>query len=124
MLSLPWCVYLLHLHQAAAKAAQHYAPQELAIHVILGLALMATKGQAAPEIEQTYPRARTLCQQVGETPQLCPVLRGLCQFYRNHGALPTARELAEQLVYVAQREAAPTLQGQGNGNDSGMCLPA
>ena len=69
---------------------------------------MATKGYAAPEVEQTYARAQALCQQVGETPQLFPTLRGLCRFYRNRGALPTARELGEQLYRLAQREAEPT----------------
>ena len=36
--------------------------------------LMAAKGYAAPEAEKVYTRARELCQQVGETPQLFPVL--------------------------------------------------
>ena len=49
----------------------------------LGPALVATKGYAAPEVEQTYARARALCAQVGDTPQLFPVLRGLWRFYRN-----------------------------------------
>ena len=71
----------------------------------LGPALMATKGTAAPEVEQTYARARALCAQVGDTPQLFPTLRGLCRFYYSRGALPTARELGEQLVRLAQREA-------------------
>ena len=35
--------------------------QELALHVMLGSALMALKGQAAPEVEQAYARARELC---------------------------------------------------------------
>ena len=63
---------------------------------------------AAPEVEQTYARARALCQQVGETPQLFPTLRGLWRFYRNRGALPTARELGEQLCRLAQRAAEPS----------------
>ena len=46
----------------------------------LGPALMATRGFAAPEVERAYARARELCQQVGETPQLFPVLRGLWFF--------------------------------------------
>ncbi len=46
-------------------------------------------------------------QQVGDTPQLFPTLRGLWRFYRSRGALPTARELGEQLVRLAQREADP-----------------
>ena len=45
---------------------------------------------------------------MGETPQLFPALRGLCRFYQNLGALPTARELGEQLLRLAQRAAAST----------------
>jgi predicted ATPase len=69
--------------------------------------LVATKGFSALEVEQTYARARALCAQVGETPQLVPTLRGLCQFYYGQGVLPTARELGEQLLKLAQHEAAP-----------------
>jgi predicted ATPase len=81
--------------------------QELGLQVAIGPALMATKGWAAPEVEQTYARARVLCQQVGETPQLFPILRGLGNFYGSRGALHTARELGEHLLGLAQREAAP-----------------
>jgi predicted ATPase len=81
--------------------------QELDLQLALGPALIATKGQAAPEVEQTYAQARALCVQLGDTPQLFPTLRGLCRFYSNRGALLTARELAEQLVRLAQREADP-----------------
>jgi hypothetical protein len=68
---------------------------------------MAIKGFAAPEVEQTYARTRVLCQQAGETPQLLPTLWGLTRFYGNRGAFATARELAEQLYQLAQREATP-----------------
>jgi predicted ATPase len=83
------------------------AQQELDLQIALGPALSATKGLAAPEVEQAYARAWALCQHVGETPQLFPTLRGLCEFYRNRGAMPTARELGEQLFRLAQREADP-----------------
>jgi predicted ATPase len=83
------------------------AQQELDLQLALGSALVATKGYAAPEVEQTYARARALCAQVGDTPQLFPTLQGLCQCYYGQGALPTARELGEQLYRLAQREAAP-----------------
>jgi predicted ATPase len=71
---------------------------------------MATKGQASPEVEQTYARARVLCAQVGETPQLFPTMWGLWRFYNGRGgrALPTAWELGEQLMRLAQRAADPT----------------
>jgi predicted ATPase len=84
------------------------AQQELDLQIALGPALVATKGFAALEVEQTYARARELCAQVGQTPQLFPTLWGLCRFYYGRGALPTARELGEQLYRLAQREAAPT----------------
>jgi class 3 adenylate cyclase/predicted ATPase len=84
------------------------AEQELDLQIALGPALMATKGLAALEVEQTYARARALCQQVGETPQLFPTLWGLYRFYLGRGALPTARELGEQLYRLAQREVTPT----------------
>jgi predicted ATPase len=84
------------------------AEQELELQMALGPALRAMKGQTAPEVEQTYARARALCAQVGETPQLFPALRGLCRFYQNLRALPKARELGEQLLRLAQRAAAST----------------
>jgi class 3 adenylate cyclase/predicted ATPase len=83
--------------------------QELELRVALGPAMMATKGWAAPEVEQTYARARALCQQVGETPHLVPVLRGLGRFYGSRGALRTAHELNLQLLKLAQRETTPFL---------------
>src|SRR5262249_26616804 len=69
--------------------------QELDLQLSLGPALTAVKGFGAPEVEQSYARARALCQQVGETPQLFPTLLGLCMFYQNRGALSTSRELGE-----------------------------
>jgi predicted ATPase len=88
--------------------ARAQAQREIDLLIALGPALMATKGMAAPDVEQTYARARALCAQVGETPQLFPTLRGLCRFYQGRGALPTARELGEQLCRLAQRETVPT----------------
>ncbi|HEY7493836.1 MAG TPA: AAA family ATPase, partial [Candidatus Tectomicrobia bacterium] len=81
--------------------------QELDLQIALGPALTAARGPGAPEVEQTYARARALCQQIGDTPQLLPTLRGLWRFYQSRGALLTARELGAQLVRLAQHAAAP-----------------
>ena len=81
--------------------------QELELLIALGPALMATRGIAAPEVEQTYARALALCAQVGDTPQRFPTLWGLWRFYYNHGVLSTAQELGEQLMRLAQRVADP-----------------
>jgi predicted ATPase len=67
------------------------------------------KGLAAPEVEHTYTQARGLCQQVGETPQLVPVLFGLWRFYLVRPQLHTARELGDTLLRLAQRAHDPAL---------------
>ena len=82
------------------------AQQELDLQIALGPALMATKGYAAPEVERAYARARELCQQVGETPQLFPVLWGLWVFMRA-GRVPDSAGVGEQLLTLAQRDARP-----------------
>ena len=70
---------------------------------------MATKGAGASEVERIYARARALCQQVGETPQLFPVLYGLWLFYLVRAQLQTARQLGEELLTLAQRMQDVTL---------------
>jgi predicted ATPase len=83
--------------------------QSLTLYIALGAALLMTKGQAAPEVEQAYTQARALCQQVGETPELVPVLYGLWRFYVLRPQLHTACELAETLLHLAQRTDDPAL---------------
>jgi predicted ATPase len=64
---------------------------------------MITNVPGAPEVGTAYSRARALCRQVGETPQLFPALRGLWEFYQIRGELETARPLANELLTLAQR---------------------
>jgi class 3 adenylate cyclase/predicted ATPase len=78
------------------------AQQELTLQLALSAPLIATLGYAAQGVGKAYNRARDLCQQLGETPQLAPVLFGLCAFYTVRGELRTARELAKQLLRLAQ----------------------
>jgi class 3 adenylate cyclase/predicted ATPase len=78
--------------------------QELAVQMVLGPAVMAIKGSAAPEAEGAYTRARQLCHQLGEERQLFPVLWGLCRFYYIRAEYQTAREVGEQLLTLAQQE--------------------
>jgi predicted ATPase len=81
----------------------------LTMHIALGGALQMAKGQAAPEVEHAYTQAYELCQQVGETPELVPVLFGLWRFYLGRLQLHTAREISETLLRLAQRALAPAL---------------
>jgi predicted ATPase/class 3 adenylate cyclase len=75
---------------------------ELTLQAALGASLMAVKGFSAPEVERAYTRAHELCQQVGDTPQLCLVLWGLLQFSIVRADIPMALVLGERLINLAQ----------------------
>jgi predicted ATPase/class 3 adenylate cyclase len=83
--------------------------QALTLYIALGAALQIAKGLAAPEVEHAYTQAYALCQQVGETPELAPVLYGLWRFYLGRSQLHTARELSETLLRLAQGAHDPAL---------------
>jgi class 3 adenylate cyclase/predicted ATPase len=85
------------------------AQHELDLQMALGLAWIATKGHAAPEVEHAFNRSQKLCQQVGEIPQRFWVLKGLHTFYLNRGAVQTARQLGEQCLSLAQCQHDSTL---------------
>ncbi len=84
------------------------AAQELTLQIALGAPLLTIKGHAAPEVERTYARARALCSQVGETPQLFPALLGLLRYYAVSGQLQIAHELGEQCLGLAQHGTDPS----------------
>jgi predicted ATPase len=75
---------------------------ELLLQICLGTALIATKGFSSPDVERVYTRARQLCQNAGEAPQLFPVLSGLWMFYTSRGEHTAARDLAEHCLRIAQ----------------------
>jgi predicted ATPase len=81
--------------------------QDLALHITLSRPLTATRGYAAPEVEDVFMRARQLCHHVEITPQLLPVLFGLWRFYLHRGQLQTAHEFAEQALSLAQNVPDP-----------------
>jgi class 3 adenylate cyclase/tetratricopeptide (TPR) repeat protein len=83
--------------------------QELTLQITLGAPLLATKGFAAPEVGAVYTRARELCPQVGEAPQLFSALYGLGAFHGVRAEHKTARELGEQFLSLAQRVQDPAL---------------
>ena len=85
--------------------------QELNLQVALAVPLAATTGLASPEIEQVYKRARELCEQAGETPQLLfPVLYGLWDFYLVRAQYKSAHEQTQQLLALVQEVDDPGLR--------------
>ncbi|MBL7183248.1 MAG: AAA family ATPase [Anaerolineae bacterium] len=85
------------------------AQQELMLQIGLAAPLMATKGYAAPELGSVCARARELCKQVEETPQLFSVLFHLGSFYCMRAEYQTAFELGDQVLGLAERAEDPVL---------------
>ncbi len=79
----------------------------------LGPALIATKGYAASEVEQTYSRARELCQPLEDPSVLFPALFGLWSYYITRAEYGPTRKLAEQIFALARQH-----------NDSALLLQA
>jgi class 3 adenylate cyclase/predicted ATPase len=129
-----WEKAVEYLHQAGKKAAAHSATREaiayleealealkhlpedhstiekaINIRIDLGPVLISTKGFPATEVEENYTGARLLCERLGETPQLFPVLWGLARMHDTRGALRIGRGLGEQLLTLAQRVQDPAL---------------
>jgi len=102
------CTTAIALLQTLPETPEH-PQQALTLYIALGAALQMAKGHAAPEVEHAYTRAGAWCQQVGETPELVPVLFGLWRFYHVRSQLHTARELGETLLRLARHADDPAL---------------
>src|SRR5262249_17650247 len=76
---------------------------EVDMLIALGQSLRATKGSAAPEMEQTYIRAQHLCQHLENPYQLFHVLWGLWVYNLVRTEYQTAHALGEQLLTLAHQ---------------------
>jgi predicted ATPase len=83
--------------------------QEVELLTTLGVALFAVNGQASEEVGRTYARAREICQKIGATPKLLPILGGLFSFHIVRGEIRKAWEVAEELLGLAQQDDATSL---------------
>jgi predicted ATPase len=83
--------------------------QELMLLIGLAAPLMVARGFAAPEAGRVQARARELCRQTGDTPQLFPVVWHLANYYGTRGEHRTAHELVVQLLDLAEQAGDPQL---------------
>jgi len=87
--------------QPLTNERQH---QELGMQMLLGSALMAAQGYSAPDVEQTFLRARELCEELGETSRLGGALMGLAVCHMIRGDIQITFDLGQQLMAYAQKE--------------------
>ncbi|HVN89060.1 MAG TPA: AAA family ATPase [Candidatus Binataceae bacterium] len=85
---------------------------ELPLRIVLGTALIATRGFAFDEVEAAFSRARDLCKRTGGNPHLFPILFGLWVFYLARAEHRTAHELAQECMRIAEstRDQAQLLE--------------
>jgi class 3 adenylate cyclase/predicted ATPase len=89
--------------------------RELDLQITLGQALMAIQGYSAPEVGQTYARARQLCEQLDWPPQLVAVLNGQCAYQLCVPEdLARALPYADELLTLGEARNAKAIQRAGH----------
>ncbi|RZN09001.1 adenylate cyclase, partial [Bradyrhizobium genosp. SA-3] len=88
--------------------------RELELQVALGVALMAARGWAAPEVGRANARARDLCERLGDTSRLFPVLYGEWVFHVVRAELEAGRSAGEDLLRRAQEQNDAAAEAIGN----------
>src|SRR5216683_2286635 len=101
--SLAAALELLETFPDGAERIQRELPLQLAI----GPAFIALKGWGAPEMERAFARARELCSQLGDPPEIFPALVGLTGTHMVRGEMRAAKEMAEQVLRLAERTLDP-----------------
>jgi len=85
------------------------ARQELEILVRLGAALAVQKGYSAPEVEETYERARKLAELVGDRDKLFATTWGLWLINQTRSRYEQGHRLAEELLHLGRTNNDPAL---------------
>jgi class 3 adenylate cyclase/predicted ATPase len=76
--------------------------RELGLQLALGQASIAARGFAAAETGRAYARARELCRELGDVPELFPALYGRFIVHFQRGELAVAHEAARELLLLAE----------------------
>ena len=89
--------------------------RELDLQITLGQALTATQHYAAPEVGQTYARARQLCEQLNWPPQFVTALNGQLSYQLCVPEdLNRALELANELLTLGEARNDKAIQRAGH----------
>jgi predicted ATPase/energy-coupling factor transporter ATP-binding protein EcfA2 len=104
-----------HLHKGlqlleTLNASPDRDARELEFLAPLGTAYIAWRGYAAPEVGPIFQRAHALCERVGQTPQLFPIMWGNFAFHIVRGDLQICGDLAEEAIAFGDRLNDPGIQ--------------
>jgi len=99
------CLELLATLPESAARDRH----EMKLRTAVALPLIAIKGYAAAEVDETLTRAKQLCLEIGDDAELFKVLRLLFSFQAMRGDHRKGAEAGRQMLLMAEREHAPQL---------------
>jgi len=88
--------------------------QEVVLQMMKGIALRSTSGWATPQIEGVFTRARQLCQEMDDPPELIPVLWATTLFLLIRGDLIACRERGDELMRQAERSGVQSYRMAAN----------
>jgi predicted ATPase/class 3 adenylate cyclase len=88
--------------------------QELAVRMVLGPALLAIKGWASREAYENYERARVLCDQFTDAPEMFATLWGIWVYRMTSSGSAMAMEVADELLRLSAREKDTELELQAH----------
>ena len=103
----------LELLQTLPDSPEHLQ-QELQFRLALGPPLMAVEGMGSAKLERSFGRTRELCRQLGDPPELFPILFGLAIYYQGQAEHQTAQALGEELLALAEQTHDSTLLVQAH----------
>ena len=87
--------------------------QELDLQVTLGRALVATRGNSAPEVGEIFARAQTLAERVDRPEYLVPLLFGRWGYHITRSELKLALSHAEKVQEIGERRNDAAVQFLG-----------
>jgi class 3 adenylate cyclase/predicted ATPase len=97
---------------------------ELDLRINLGPVLMAAKGYAAPQVDTCYTRARELAEKLGDAGRRFTVLYGFWQSRNISGRVSVAKQIADELVHLTERDidTGRQLQAHHANWTSALCI--
>jgi predicted ATPase len=84
--------------------------QKITFLSTLGTALSAIQGYASDEVKRTYARARELCEEIGQTPQLFWVYWGLWAFHLVRAEHHEAVMFGDKMMSLAKQQKDLSLE--------------
>ena len=88
-------------------ATRERAARELDVQHRLAALLSVTEGYHASPVAQAWGRARELCREMGDTPEVLTSLWGLARLTRSRGQLDVSNQLATELFELAEGSDDP-----------------